>query len=123
MAGSDQRTSSAQRGYGHRWQKSRDTFLRANPLCCMCSTDRRPVPATVVDHIKAPRLIDAKSSNDPLRIKAAWKLFWDQGNWQPLCKLCHDSTKQRLEKTGRMVGCSSAGLPLDPGHHWNRKTH
>ncbi|MCQ9422708.1 HNH endonuclease [Pseudomonas sp. LJDD11] len=117
---SNQRSTSAQRGYGHRWQKSRDAFLRANPLCAMCSTDRRPVAASLVDHIKAPRVLAAKQSGDPERIKAAWKLFWDTNNWQPLCKLCHDSTKQRLEKSGRMVGCDDSGRPADPRHHWNR---
>jgi 5-methylcytosine-specific restriction endonuclease McrA len=118
---SDDRGSSAERGYGYRWQKSRDAFLRANPLCCMCSTDLRPVAAAIVDHKVAPRLKDAKASGDAERIKGAWKLFWNSSNWQPLCKLCHDSTKQRLEKSGRMVGCTAAGLPLDPKHHWNRR--
>jgi 5-methylcytosine-specific restriction endonuclease McrA len=118
---SDDRGSSAERGYGYRWQKSRDAFLRANPLCCMCSTDLRPVAAAIVDHKVAPRLKDAKASCDAERIKGAWKLFWNSSNWQPLCKLCHDSTKQRLEKSGRMVGCTAAGLPLDPKHHWNRR--
>ncbi|MDT3749758.1 HNH endonuclease signature motif containing protein [Pseudomonas kurunegalensis] len=115
------RGSSAARGYGYRWQKSRDQFLRDHPLCSMCSRDDRPVAAAVVDHKVAPRLKDAKASGDPARIKAAWKLFWSQDNWQPLCKLCHDSTKQRLEKSGRMVGCASDGRPLDPNHHWNRR--
>jgi len=119
MAATEQ-TSSAARGYGYRWQQSRDAFLRLNPLCCMCSTDQRPVAATIVDHKIAPRLKDAKASADPQRIKTAWKLFWSESNWQPLCKLCHDSTKQRLEKSGRMVGCSADGRPLDPTHHWNR---
>ena len=40
-----------------------------------CQGDRL-VPATVVDHIK-PHRGDAK-------------LFWDETNWQPLCKSCHD---------------------------------
>ncbi|MNF88263.1 hypothetical protein D3C84_707550 [compost metagenome] len=117
----EQRGSSAERGYGYRWQKSRDAFLREHPLCCMCSTDLRPVASIIVDHKVPPRLKDAKASGDPLRIKAAWKLFWSQDNWQPLCKFCHDSTKQRLEKTGRMVGCTTDGMPLDPNHHWNRR--
>ena len=33
-------------------------------------------PATVVDHIVPHR-------GDP-------RLFWDEKNWQPLCKECHD---------------------------------
>jgi len=114
------RGSSSARGYGYRWQKARDGYLSQFPYCSMCSTDRRPVAATVVDHKTAPKLKDAKDSGDPDRIKAAWKLFWDPSNWAGLCKFCHDSTKQRIEKSGRLPGCTAEGLPLDPGHHWNR---
>lgn len=87
----------------------------------MCSTDQRPVAALIVDHKVAPKLKDAKASGDAQRVKVAWKLFWDPDNWQSLCKFCHDSVKQRLERSGRIAGCSPAGLPLDPNHHWNRR--
>lgn len=117
---SERRGSSTQRGYGYRWQLAREWHLREHPFCCMCSTHERPVPATVVDHIDPPRLGEAKESGDPLRIKAAWKLFWQRANWQSLCKTCHDSAKQRLEKSGRVAGCTPDGRPLDPKHHWNR---
>ncbi|MDD1978994.1 HNH endonuclease [Pseudomonas tussilaginis] len=117
----DRRGSSTSRGYGYRWQLSRDGHLRQFPFCCMCSTDQRPVAAAIVDHKVAPRLKDAKASGDPARIKAAWKLFWDPDNWQSLCKFCHDSVKQRLERSGRIAGCDTSGLPLDPNHHWNRR--
>lgn len=120
MAAND-RGSSSGRGYTYRWQRSRESFLSRHPFCCMCSTDARPVAATVVDHMTAPKLSEAKASGDAAVIKDAWKLFWDEGNWQPLCKLCHDSTKQRLEKSGVLVGCAADGRPLDPNHHWNRK--
>jgi len=101
---SDPRISSAQRGYGSRWQKARETFLRSHPLCVMCGDLGRIEPATVVDHIKPHR--------------GDMVLFWDKTNWQPLCKSCHDIHKQRLEATGRLSGCDVSGLPLDPGHHW-----
>lgn len=116
----ERRGSSAARGYGYRWQKSRDSHLSRFPFCSMCSTLERPVAATVVDHKTAPKLKDAKDSGDAARIKGAWKLFWDPGNWASLCKFCHDSTKQRLERSGRVAGCAPDGRPLDPGHHWNR---
>ncbi|MCY1313575.1 hypothetical protein D9M70_641120 [compost metagenome] len=86
----------------------------------MCSKDESPVAAVIVDHRILPRLRDAKASGDPERIAEAWRLFWSRDNWQSLCKLCHDSTKQRLEKSGRLAGCSADGRPLDPRHHWNR---
>ncbi|MFO3723961.1 HNH endonuclease signature motif containing protein [Pseudomonas sp. HLMP] len=115
------RGNSASRGYGHRWRLAREVFLANNPFCVMCSTNRRPVASTVVDHKIAPRLQEAKESGDPEKLRVAWKLFWDQDNWQPLCKLCHDSVKQRLERSGRIAGCDASGLPLDPNHHWNRR--
>ncbi|SPA17227.1 Putative phage holin (fragment) [Cupriavidus taiwanensis] len=61
--------------------------------------------ATVVDHVRPHR--------------GDRRLFLDRTNLQSLCKLCHDSVKQRMEH-GQMVGCSLDGMPLDPRHHWNR---
>jgi len=48
------------------------------------------------------------------------ELFWDQGNWQPLCKVCHDSVKAKEEARGYAVGCGVDGLPVDPKHNWNK---
>ena len=79
--------SAAPRGYGSRWQKARKQFLEAHPLCVECLQNGRYVKATVVDHITPHR--------------GDRKLFWDQGNWQALCKLCHDRktmTADRLQK-------------------------
>lgn len=81
----DKRTS-AQRGYGYRWQKARAAFLRSQPLCAMCLSEERITAATVVDHI-VPHRGDTE-------------LFWNQANWQSLCKPHHDSDKQALEKSG-----------------------
>jgi 5-methylcytosine-specific restriction endonuclease McrA len=63
------------------------------------------VPSTVVDHI-------TPHQNNP-------ELFWQEENHQPLCKHCHDSHKQRFEKSGAVVGNNALGLPLHPNHHWN----
>ena len=65
------RGSSAQRGYGARWQKVRYSYLVSHPLCAICKE-----AATVVDHI-IPHRGDGS-------------LFWDYDNWQSLCKGCHD---------------------------------
>lgn len=47
-------------------------------------------------------------------------LFWDSGNWQSLCKSCHDGYKQALERGGtHAYGCDPDGLPADPNHPWN----
>ena len=82
-----QRASAKERGYDSRWQKARLRFLNLNPLCVRCKADGRYVKATVVDHIKPHR-------GDKV-------LFWDESNWQPLCKCCHDSktmTEDRYEE-------------------------
>lgn len=114
--------SSAAKGYGYRWQKARADHLRRSPQCVFCQKAGRPVRASVVDHIKPPRLGEAKLSGEAERIAAAWRLFWDRSNWQSLCENCHSSTKQRLEKSGRLIGCDASGMPADPRHHWNRPT-
>lgn len=82
----DKRSSHA-RGYGYRWQKARALFLADNPLCVICAKAGLTALAGVVDHIKPHK-------GDPV-------LFWDARNWQPLCKTCHNSDKQRAERTGR----------------------
>lgn len=64
------------RGYDARWRKVRASFLQRNPLCNECLKRGIITPATVVDHI-IPHRGDRK-------------LFWDEQNWQPLCKSCHD---------------------------------
>jgi len=79
------RRKTAERGYGGRWQKERQEYLRLHPLCGMCLP--RAVQATVVDH-KVPHRGDLA-------------LFWDRSNWQSLCANHHSSDKQMLEKSGR----------------------
>ena len=70
------RENSSQRGYGHKWRKAREGFLRSYPLCVKHEARGQIVLATVVDHI-VPHRGDKE-------------LFWDRSNWQPLCKQCHD---------------------------------
>ena len=80
------RGSTAERGYGGRWQRAREAHLRHYPLCVNCLRNGRTEPGTVVDHIKPHR--------------GDMKLFWDSSNWQSLCQPCHDSWKQSQEKAG-----------------------
>lgn len=79
--------TTTERGYDGRWKKAREGFLRKHPLCCYCERKGVVEAATVVDHI-IPHMGD----------KA---IFWDSSNWQPLCKMCHDSTKAREERMDR----------------------
>ncbi len=80
------RGSSAQRGYGGRWQKARAAFLRNHPLCVRCGEKGSVVLAEVVDH-KVPHRGDST-------------LFWDASNWQSLCKRCHDVKTTREDGGG-----------------------
>ncbi|WP_417291719.1 HNH endonuclease signature motif containing protein [Cupriavidus pampae] len=94
--------SSSQRGYDYRWQKARAAYLRLHPYCIYCMRDASirstsvaevivecaerglPVPyGNVVDHIEAHRGDKA--------------LFWDESNWQTLCRTHHSGQKQREE--------------------------
>lgn len=85
--------TTAERGYGWRWQQARRAFLSEHPLCRMCEEEGRVTAATVVDHITPHKGDEA--------------LFWDRSQWQALCKRHHDSDKQALEKSGhapRVIG-------------------
>mgnify|MGYP001611593742 CR=1 FL=1 len=115
----DRRGTAHSRGYGYAWQQARAQFLRENPLCAEHARRDRMVAAELVDHIQPPRLREARESGDADRLADAQRLFWSRANWQPLCKHCHDSVKQRAEKSGRVAGCDSSGRPVDPFHPWN----
>lgn len=97
--------SSAQRGYGYKWQQARAGYLQAHPYCVMCldelgiaGLDRAqvviacaergvPLPvATVLDH-RIPHRGDQA-------------LFWDRDNWQAMCSTHHSRDKQRQEAEG-----------------------
>lgn len=75
--------SSSERGYTYAWQKARKAYLSKHPLCVMCMAKGKTQAAEVVDHI-VPHEGDQT-------------LFWDEVNWQPLCKLCHDTDKAVME--------------------------
>lgn len=101
--------------YNFRWDKARRAFLAKNPICVMCKDCGFIIPANVVDHIIPHRLRFAKT---PSEYDAALKLFWDESNWQPLCNKHHDSTKRRMERSGKGYGCNEMGMPGDPSSHW-----
>ena len=107
------------RVYDSRWARAAKVFLDQHPLCVMCERQGVTTAASVVDHIRPHRIKDALAGGDEQIIAAARRLFWDKANWQPLCKVHHDSTKQRIEKRGIEIGCGEDGLPIDPRHHWS----
>lgn len=94
--------TSAQRGYGYKWQKARAAYLLVHPFCVYCLREHRiksgatesiilecaergvALPhANIVDHIVPHRGDKA--------------LFWRSDNWQSLCAPCHSGKKQKEE--------------------------
>lgn len=73
------RPSASARGYDRRWDGRRRAYLEDHPTCERPGCGR---PATVVDH----RLPLREGGPD------------DESNYQALCKLCHDSWKQRIDR-------------------------
>ena len=71
-----QRGTAAQRGYGHRWQKYRKTFISEHPICEECIKKGILTTTFAVDHI-IPHNGDQE-------------LFWDPNNHQGLCETCHN---------------------------------
>lgn len=67
-----------------RWRELRAFILRRDPSCRMCLHEGRITPACVADHL-------VEHEGDQV-------LFWDTLNIWGLCKTCHNSAKQRIEK-------------------------
>lgn len=87
----ERRGSAHSRGYTGEWKRAREAYLRDNPLCVHCRADHCITPATVVDHV-VPH-------------KGNMRLFWDQNNWQALCKMHHDrKTATEDGGFGRVAG-------------------
>ncbi len=86
------------------WKGRRAEQLRREPLCRLCEQIGIVKAASVADHVVPHRGDDAQ--------------FWT-GELQSLCKACHDSAKQRQERSGALPGCDANGWPLDPASHWN----
>lgn len=93
------RGSAYSRGYTKRWDAARLAYLSQHPLCSTCDKVGHTTIAAVVDHVVPHR--------------GDMALFWDEGNWQPLCKRCHDTktwneVRSGMHKPSRTVVC---GLP------------
>ena len=96
------------------WHKMRGKVLRAFPVCQGLGCTE---PSKRVDHIKAIR-----DGGAPL----------EGANLQALCVSCHNSKTARNDggfgnrKKSLKATVSSAtsrdGRPLDPKHHWNKKS-
>ncbi|HGY4466279.1 MULTISPECIES: HNH endonuclease [Klebsiella pneumoniae complex] len=78
-----------------RWYRLRYHQLQKQPLCEFHLRRNQVISATVVDHIKPH--------------KGDETLFHDPDNLQSLCKRCHDSVKQRIEKGGTVTEFDNEG--------------
>jgi 5-methylcytosine-specific restriction endonuclease McrA len=86
-----------------KWRKIRKNHMAHNPLCIMCEARGKIILATICDHI-----IPHKGNVD---------LFYS-GPFQSLCKLHHDSTKQKSERRQINIGGDINGQPIDNRSHW-----
>lgn len=84
---------------GLAWRKLRALVLSEQPFCELCGR-----PATDVDH----------ADNDPTNN--------GRDNLASMCHECHSRKTQA--DLGKQVkyGCDARGWPLDPNHHWNKKS-
>lgn len=86
-----------------RWQKRRAYQLAIQPLCAWCLEKQPPeVKAAEVVHHLLPHLDE--------------QAFWF-GPLVSLCKQCHDSTAQQIEKRGFSREIGIDGYPTDKQHH------
>ncbi|WP_010651604.1 HNH endonuclease [Oceanobacillus massiliensis] len=76
--------STKEKGYDSRWRKARKRFLKSHPLCEKCFDKGKLEKAKVVDHIIPHR--------------GDQELFWNETNWQPLCKPCHDRKTMTVDR-------------------------
>ena len=83
--------------YSYKWQKASAAYLKRHPLCVRCKAKDKAVSATEVDHVI------------PHRHNITDELFWNEDNWQPLCKSCHSKKTNAEPHAGRRVVV--AGLP------------
>jgi hypothetical protein len=58
------------------WEETSRLYLLQNPNCVKCLLEGSIIPAIVVDHIRLP--------------EDNFDLFWDESNWQALCREHYD---------------------------------
>lgn len=79
----DDRPSACKRGYGRRWQRFREWYLAAHPLCVDCGERVQVVEATQVHHI--------------VKVAVRPDLQYVEENCMGLCESCHSVRTGRNE--------------------------
>jgi 5-methylcytosine-specific restriction enzyme A len=88
------RASSAARGYGPAWRRTRAAFLASHRFCATCQANGRATAATEVDHLLS---LTSGGTND-----------W--ANLVPLCKPCHSKKTVAVDGgLGRPRGTGGVG--------------
>lgn len=78
-----ERIRSADEYHTARWTRYSKAYRSANPLCELCGKKGVVAASEVVDHVVPfPVCLD----------------FWDEGNWQALCKKCNAEKGNRDKK-------------------------
>lgn len=73
----------SQKLYDHRWAQASKRHRAEHPLCAECERKGRTEPAVCVDHVIPHR--------------GNVELFWDESNWESLCRTCHQTKTLRGE--------------------------
>lgn len=79
------------------WQKASAAWIKEHPFCALCLVRGRVNECAIQDTCTKQRTL-VVDHIEPHR--GNMDLFWDQDNWETLCRLCHDIVKQRHERAG-----------------------
>ena len=96
--------TSAQRGYGWKWQVYRRQYLSDHRYCRMCLQQYGLADYEANEEVEAklnPYQLESSLANVVDHIQSHrgdMELFWDASNHQPLCKRHHDSEKQKQDR-------------------------
>jgi hypothetical protein len=85
----------------NRHRKRAKHQLQLEPFCHFCANNGKATPARIADHVHPH--------------KGDWTEF-RMGELQSLCKACHDSTKQLIERHGCDPRIGIDGFPIDKAH-------
>ena len=81
------RGTSRERGYSRRWEREAARFKVKHPLCGM-----RPngLPAVMSRCVEQGIVTRATEVDHVVPHHGNQELFWDERNWQALCRRCHE---------------------------------
>lgn len=80
-----QRGNSNERGYGAKWRRARESYLKEHPLCVECEREGQYTDAMLRGELELDHIVPHRGDMET---------FWDIDNWQTLCKT-HHSAKTR----------------------------